>query len=135
MNNDFYLRAVLTVIAAALLYLCIIFTPLPIASAQGGRVIGAPTPGVSTGPAEMVVVGWRVPETVPVHVVRGEVRITNEELRVNGRVQTEQVANTVARTAIVGWEDNGKPDLRGAFRGFNDAPATGLPVVVKPPKP
>jgi hypothetical protein len=70
MKNDAYLRGVLTVIAAALLYLCVLLTPLPAVSAQAGRVIGAPTPGVSTGPAEMVVVGWKVADTVPVTITR-----------------------------------------------------------------
>lgn len=138
MTNDAYLRTVLTVIAAALLYLCIIFTPLPTAFAQGGRVVGAPTPGVSTGPGEMVIVGWRVPEAIPVQVARGDVRVTNDELRVTGRVQTEPLATAITRTSIVGWEQGGGADTRGTFRTFRDAGATnatGLPVVITPPKP
>jgi hypothetical protein len=135
MRNDFYLRAVLTVIAAALIYLCVVLTPLPVASAQVGQVVGAPVPGVSTGPGEMVIVGWRVPETIPVAVARGEVRVANDELRVTGRVQTEQAPNSVTRTALVGWEEGGRGDVRGAFRPFNDPQAPGLPVVVRPQKP
>jgi hypothetical protein len=134
MRNDFYLRAVLTVIAGALIYLCVVLTPLPAASAQVGQVVGAPVPGVSTGPGEMVIVGWRVPETIPVTVARGEVRVANDELRVTGRVQTEQVPNSISRTALAGWEEGGRPDVRGGFRGF-ELQTSGLPVVVRPQKP
>ena len=126
MRNDTYLRGVLTVIAAALLYLCVVFTPLPLVSAQAGRVIGAPTPGVSTGPAEMVVVGWKVPDTVPVTIARGEVRVTNESLRVNGTVRAE--LPDAARMIVVGWEDGGSQTTPGRFTALDDASGRRLPV-------
>ena len=119
MSNDTYLRGVLTVIAAALLYLCVLLTPLPAVSAQAGRVIGAPTPGVSTGPAEMVIVGWKVPETVPVTV-------TNESLRVNGTVRAEPA--DAARVIVVGWEDGGSQKTPGRFTALDDASGRRLPV-------
>ena len=50
MRVDLYTRMVLTAIAAALLYLCIILTPLPVASAQTAQ-----RPGMPTGPAEVVI--------------------------------------------------------------------------------
>ena len=135
MTNDAYLRVVLTVIAAALVYLCVLLTPLPTVFAQPGRVVGAPTPGVSTGPAEMVVVGWRAPEQVPVSVTRGEVRVTNDTIRVNGRVQTEPLANTTQRTLLVGWEEGAGQQTRGTFQPFFEPQSQGLPVSIRPQKP
>jgi hypothetical protein len=136
MTNDLYMRMVLTVIAGALVYLCLVLTPLPALSAQVGQVVGAPTPGVSTGPGEMVIVGWRVPDTIPVTVARGEVRLTNDTVRVNGRVETEQAPNTASRTTLIGWEDGAaRPQTSGIFRGFTDPKTPGLPVVVRPQSP
>ena len=132
MTTDTYLRGTLTVIAAALLYLCAILTPLPVASAQAGRVVGAPTPGVSTGPAEMVIVGWRVPETIPVAVTRGDVRVTNDSLRVSGTVQLEQSPNSATRTVLIGWEQGASATTRGEFSALGAGPANALPVSVRP---
>ena len=131
MKHEAYLRGVLTVIAAALLYLCILFSPLPVASAQSGRVVGAPTPGVSTGPAEMIVVGWKVPDTVPVTITRGEVQVTNQSLRVSGTVRTEQAPNTATRTVVIGWEDQSSPTTPGDFSALRGAKLNGLPVSVE----
>ena len=131
MRNDLYLRGVLTVIAAALVYLCIVFTPLPGAHAQQ-PARGALRPGDDTGPAEMVIVGVRMPpgSALPVAAVT-PVPVTGE-VRVSGRVQTEQVANVVERVVISGWEDNGAVRNPGRFRGLRDRPpdaVEGLPVV------
>ena len=131
MTNDFYLRAVLTVIAAALVYLCVVLTPLPTVSAQAGRVVGAPVPGVSTGPAEMVVVGWRAPESLPVTVTRGEVRVTNDVLPVSGTVRTEQPPNAMTRTVLVGWEELASTKGPGSFNTIGDVKSNGLPVTVR----
>jgi hypothetical protein len=135
MTNDRYVRITLTVIATALVYLCIVLTPLPSVSAQGGRVVGAPTPGVSTGPAEMVVVGWRVPDTIPVTVARGDVRITNDTIRVNGRVQAEQPPGTAHRTVLIGWEEQGTLTKAGGFAPLGSAQPRGVPVSVRQPTP
>src|SRR5688572_15589784 len=106
MRNDWYLRAVLTIIAAALVYLCAVFTPATVAFAQGAR-----TPGESTGPAEMVIVGWKLPPDAafPVQLSGrvADVRVTNEELRIAGRVLTEQAPRTSTRVVLAGWEDRG----------------------------
>ena len=135
MTNDAYLRAVLTVIAGTLLYLCVILTPLPVASAQtAGQVVGASRPGVSTGPAEMVVVGWRVSEAVPVAVAKGEVRVTNDTIRVSGRVQAEQAPDTIDRTMLVGWEDRATPESQPQRHVFTET-QSGLPVTTRAPKP
>ena len=126
MKSDLYLRAVLTVIAAALVYLCAILSPLPVLSAQGGRVVGAPVPGVSTGPGEMVIVGWKTTDAIPVNVRGGEVRIT-------GPVQTEQALNSADRVVLVGWEDQATSKSRGGFTGFSESDKQALPVNVTPP--
>jgi hypothetical protein len=47
MTSDRYLKAVLTVIASCLVYICVALTTGPAASAQHG------------GPQEVVLVGWK----------------------------------------------------------------------------
>ena len=62
---DRYTKFILTVIAGALLYLAAIFTPLPSASAQTPSRF----PGQSSGPTEVVVVGWQTSQAiVPVSI-------------------------------------------------------------------
>ena len=100
--SDRYTKAVLTIIAAALVYLCIVMTPMPGVQAQTAR-----RPGDPTGPAEMVIVGWRAPkgETVPVSVF-GSVNVTNTEpLRIIGQVTTERSSGAADRVVLVGWEE------------------------------
>ena len=128
MRNDTYLRSVLTVIALALVYLCLVLTPLPIAFAQGAR-----TPGESTGPGEMVIVGFRLaPDAaLPVRAtgpmpITGEVRVSND-VRVNGRVQTEQAPRTLARVVLAGWEERGARELAGAFESLDSSKGRALP--------
>jgi hypothetical protein len=128
MKADLYIRVVLTVIATALVYLCVIFTALPVALAQQPQVIGAATPGVSTGPGEMVIVGWRTTDTIPVAISRGEVRVT-------GRVETQPAADAVFRTALIGWEERAVPPNPGTFHPFVDAQGQALPVAVTPRTP
>ena len=135
MRTDFYLRAVLTIIAGALVYLCIVLTPMPGASAQQ-PARGALRPGDDTGPAEMVIVGVRLPAgaTVP---VAGDVQVLNE-LRVTGRVQTEQRPNVVERVVLTGWEEDSSPRNPAAVRAFRafrqpapSRPGSGLPVTTQ----
>jgi hypothetical protein len=128
MTNDRYLRCVLTTIALALVYLCVVLTPLPIASAQGAR-----TPGESTGPAEMVIVGMRLgpADAIPVYApnpipLTGEVKVSNE-VRVSGRVQTEQAASTLSRVVITGWEEKGSREADGRYWPLDPTRAWGLP--------
>jgi hypothetical protein len=128
MTNDRYLRWVLTTIALALVYLCVVLTPLPIASAQGAR-----TPGESTGPAEMVIVGVRLgpADAIPVYApnpipLTGDVKVSNE-VRVTGRVQTEQAAQTSSRVVIAGWEEKGGREAAGAYLPVDSSQGRGLP--------
>ena len=123
---DWYLRFVFTVIAAALVYLCLVLTPWPSVAAQTAR-----RPGDPTGPAEMVIVGWRVPNDAAMPVqLRGrpEVTVANE-VRVSGRVSTEPVPNTSTRVVLAGWEDASLRERPGTYRSWDDGQRVALPVV------
>ena len=127
-THDRYVRGVLTIIAGALVYLCVLATPWPAAEAQTAR-----RPGDPTGPAEMVIVGVR--GTLPVQVqnaigIAGEVKVTGD-VRVTGRVQTEQVPRTSTRVVLAGWEDASAP--AGPLQ-WNRTTQTALPVVVPSPR-
>jgi hypothetical protein len=133
MSTDPYVRGVLTVIAGALIYLCVVLTPLPVVSAQG-----ALRPGEPTGPAEMVIVGVRLASgaALPVQVqgpvaIGGEVRVTGD-VKVAGRVQTEQVPGTAERVVLVGWEENASAPAPGRFVGLDQPNNQGLPVTPRP---
>ena len=130
MNGNKYLCGVLTVIAGALVYLCIVLTPVPTAFAQTTQ-----RPGQFTGPGEMVIVGFRLPtgETLPVEVrgavsVSGAVNVSGGNVNVAGRVQTEQAPQTVQRVVLSGWEDAAAAGKTGAFRPINSGRGEGLPV-------
>ena len=126
---DWYLRSVLTVIAAALVYLCLVLTPWTRVSAQT-----AARPGDPTGPAEMVIVGWRLPNgaALPVQIQgRTEVAVAGE-VRVAGRVLAEPVPNTSTRVVLAGWEDAGTRERLGTYRTWNDGQRAALPVVSVP---
>ena len=97
MTIDRYTRAILTVIAAALVYLCVLQTPWPRVSAQT-----ALRPGDPTGPAEVVVIGWKAP-VIPVQVTDA-IRVAGE-VRVTGNVRTRQEDNAIERVVMAGWED------------------------------
>jgi hypothetical protein len=109
--TDRYTRVVLTVIAACLVYLCLVLsragTPL---SAQGNQPQGAARPGLATGPAEVVIVGWRsAAADLAFPVV------------VRNTVTTTPSVEGAERVVVTGWED----PKRGLIRLGADA---GLPV-------
>lgn len=108
---DRYTKTVLTVIAGALLYICIVMTPFPAVQAQGTK-----RPGEPSGPQDVVVVGWR--PTAPLPIVAAEPL----------RVTTEQRAGVTDRVVLVGWEEIERG--RNTERHF-DAQGLGLPVVVR----
>lgn len=120
MTNDRYTRATLTVIAAALVYLCVVLTPWPGVLAQTPQPYGAPTPGGPAGPGQVIVVGWQVPAAQPLAV------------RVTGPVETTQAPRTVDRVVLAGWEAEGPTS--GAYARWNE-PGRGLPVVTVRPQP
>lgn len=109
---DRYTRLVLTVIAACLVYLCLVLTPVgtPLRAQQAGvPAQGAARPGLATGPAEVVIVGWRTDggEALPVSV--------------RNTVTTQAAPENTTRVVFAGWEDA----KRGPMRIGQDA---GLPV-------
>lgn len=126
MTTDRYTRVILTVIAAALVYLCLLQSPWPTVSAQT-----APRPGASTSPAEVVVIGWKA-STIPVQVADA-IRVAGE-VRVTGTVGTRQEDNTTNRVVLVGWEDRASQSSKGMYEMFNarGQGASGLPVTTIP---
>jgi hypothetical protein len=120
---DRYTKVVLTIIACALVYLCVVVTAFPAAYAQQT----APVPGQSVGPDQVVIVG--VTGALPVNV-QSPVPVVNgsEPLRITGSVTTERSGNAADRVVLVGWEQDSvveKPRPK-SFRAFPIA--GGLPV-------
>ena len=109
--TDRYTKTVLTVIAGALIYLCIVMTAFPAAQAQSSA-----RPGEPTGPQDVVVVGWR--PTTPLPIVALE----------PVRVITEQKAGIPDRVVMVGWEET---TAQGPAARRFDTGGDGLPVSVR----
>jgi hypothetical protein len=128
--TDRYTKTVLTMIAAALIYLCVVMTPLPAAHAQGSQRPGE----ISTGPIQVIVTGWKTAETVPVAFQRPvPVTVSNDVLR----VMTERSSGQADRVVLVGWEPGGVRErpTPSNFRPFpSTADAAGLPVVPQQPR-
>jgi len=117
---DRYAKFVLTVIAAALVYLCVILTPLPALHAQQAQT--TQRPGEFTGPGQVVIVGWKVPpsEAVPVTIAR--------PVQVTGRI-TADPSERATRVVVSGWEELGTLERAGnAVRALG--PNAGVPVAV-----
>jgi len=110
---DRYTKTVLTVIAGALLYICIVLTAFPAVQAQGSK-----RPGEPTGPADVVVVGWKNAAPMPV--------VAPEPLR----VITERSSDVPDRVVLVGWEETAPRERQARVRRFDSADL-GLPVVVR----
>jgi len=124
---DRYTQAVLTLIATALVYLCVVVTPWPGVQAQT-----AARPGESTGPAQVVIVGWRgqAGESIPVTTL-GNIGVTvSGPVQVNGRVTTEKASDRADRVVLVGWEE-GATRERAANRLQSFTNSSSLPVDVK----
>jgi hypothetical protein len=108
---DRYTKTVLTVIAGALVYLCVVMTAFPSVQAQASL-----RPGEPTGPQDVRIVEWRSTAPMPV--------VAREPLR----VVTERSTGVADRVILVGWEENGQPAAPGAMRRF-DSQNPGLPVI------
>ena len=127
---DRYSKVVLTVIAGALLYLCVVVTPWPGVSAQTTQ---RPGEFVNT-PVEAVIVGVRLPrnESLPVNV-SGTLPVSiSDTVRVQGTVNTERSSGKADRVMIAGWEDLGVPEKAGRPQQINLAKSSGLPVTTMP---
>ena len=118
---DRYTKAVLTMIAAALVYLCVVLTPLPALRAQGTQ-----RPGEGMGPVQVVVVGWRAGEPVP--VTSGQPLQVAGTVQVSGLVATEQVERA-SRVVIAGYEMDATLNNAREFRPFSTA--AGLPTTAR----
>ena len=124
--NDRYVKSLLTVIAGALVYLCVVLTPLPGISAQ----TNSPRPGESSGPTEVVVVGWRPAAREPSPVMIQQ----TQPLRIEGTVSTERSTTRLAdRVVVVGWEPGGTRETQRPARPITES--AGLPVSLPPPPP
>jgi hypothetical protein len=91
---DRYSKIVLTVIAGALVYLCVVMTAFPAVQAQSTTRAGE----MINQPIEAVIVGWRVADPLTISASRPL------------PVQTERSTGTADRVVIVGWEENGLRD-------------------------
>ena len=110
--TDRYTKIVLTVIAGALVYLCIVMTAFPSVQAQTTQ-----RPGEFTGrPIDAVIVGWKLTEPVQIATTRPI------------EVRTERSSGAADRMVIVGWEENAAPGQPGALTSIQSARRQGLPV-------
>ena len=125
---DRYTKLVLSVIAAALLYLCVVLTPLPAVHAQNTL-----RPGEPTGPVQAVIVGWRgAPgETIPVSTLQPLPVIVGQPVKITGTVTTERSSGAADRVVLVGWEESAvREKMTRPMRAIT-ATTPGLPVSVK----
>jgi hypothetical protein len=121
--TDRYTKIVLTVIAGALVYLCVVMTAFPAVQAQTQR------PGEFTGkPVETVIVGWRAADPVPVTAPRPLQTLVTDTVRVVGNVQTERSNGTADRMVIVGWEENAAIGRPGSLAAIQSSKGVGVPV-------
>jgi hypothetical protein len=124
---DRYTKIVLTVIAGALVYLCIVMTAFPPVQAQGSL-----RPGEPTGPASVVVVGWQSNQPLPVAFQRPvQVVTANEPLRITGSVTTERTAGLADRVVVVGFEHGATREKPTTMKPLIDL-TVGVPVTVQP---
>ena len=132
---DRYSKCVLSVIAGALTYLCVVMTPLPGLSAQ----TNSPRPGQPSGPTEVVIVGWRTPgaeAAFPVSI-QHPVRVTaTEPFPIRGSVTTERSSGRADRVILVGWERHASRDSVSPMHGLpetsSSASPSPLPVKIVP---
>ena len=123
---DRYTKFILTVIAGALLYLAAISTPLPVASAQ----VPSKYPGQSSGPTEVVIVGWHAGQSViPVSIGHSVQVIASKPLPVTGQVTTERASERADRVVLVGWEEGAAREKASRLNAFDNR-APGVPVRV-----
>ena len=127
---DRYTKFVLTVIAGALLYLAVLFTPLPMANAQTPSKF----PGQSSGPTEVVVVGWQSGQAVIPVSIGHPVQVTaSKPLPVTGQVKTERVSDRADRVILIGWEERANREAARSMETLNEVGYSGgggLPVRV-----
>jgi hypothetical protein len=109
--NDRYTKIVLTVIAGALVYLCIVMTAFPAVQAQS-----TPRAGEMINEPVRVIVGWNVNEPMPI--------VTPRPIQ----VQTERTAGIADRVIVVGWEENSARDKVMPMNAINSGRGISVPV-------
>ena len=122
---DRYTKIVLSIIATALVYLCVLLTPMPGVHAQ----VPSLRPGEPSGPTEVVIAGWRTPAGLaafPVSIQHPVQLSTAQPLRITGSVVTERSNGAADRVVVVGWEDAATREKPAGFRPFTDK--AGMPV-------
>ena len=134
MPADRYTKCLLTIIAGALLYLCIVLTPLPSLQAQAPPL----RPGqISSEPLPVVITGWQAAgQAMPVTFQRPVPVSVNNEVR----VITERASGVADRVVLVGWEQNATREKPALPQNFNNLRAPigtiGIPVAPQPsPQP
>jgi hypothetical protein len=119
---DRYTKVVLSLIACALVYLCIVFTAWPGVHAQQPTL----RPGEPSGPVEVLVVGWRPLaglNSIPVSIVH-QVQVTaTQPLPIAGAVTTERSSSRplADRVVLVGWEEMGVRETPGSLQRLSDS--------------
>src|SRR5690242_18304076 len=113
---DRYTKTVLTIIACALVYICIVLTPMPSVAAQQQA---SKRPGESTGPAEVVIVGWK--QDAPMQIA------TQSPLH----VITERSTGAADRVVLVGWEENAMRERASNTLRVINSQNPGFPVQMR----
>ncbi len=131
MPVDRYTRVVLTVIAAALVYLCAVIGPLP---AVGAQVPLQVRPGDPTGPVQVVVVDWQTRTPVPIELPNPTLVEVQNAVRIAGPVPvtTERSSGRADRVVLVGWEDGSTVEEATRFTPLDMKGARGVPVHTVP---
>ncbi len=126
---DRYTKFILTLIACALVYLCVVFTPLPGLDAQTASL----RPGEPSGPTEVVIVGWQSRSGAlpfPVSIGHPVQVAASQPLPIRGEVTTERTTTGLAdRVVIVGWEEGARREKPSAMRVITTK-ESGVPVRV-----
>lgn len=129
MPTDRYTKLMLTIIAGALLYLCIVLTPLPAVQAQAPPL----RPGqISSEPLPVVITGWQAAgQAMPVTFQRPVPVTVNNDVR----VITERASGVADRVVVVGWEQNASREKPSLPQNFNNLRAPigsiGIPVTTQ----
>lgn len=114
--TDRYTKIVLTVIAGALVYLCVVMTAFPAVQAQSTKRAGE----MLNQPIEAVIVGWKASEPMPIATSRPLL------------VQTERASGVADRVVIVGWEESASRDRVGAMSPIQSSRGLSVPVRTLP---
>ena len=127
---DRYTKIVLTLIACALVYLCVVFTPLPGIHAQQPTL----RPGEPSGPLEVLVVGWKPLaglNSFPVSIVHPVQVTATQPLPIVGAVTTERSSSIADRVVVVGWEQGATREKSSGMHAIS-IKEPGIPVRVIP---